>query len=106
MKTIDINQMPFKVLSSYICNIDHNQRKILITTMNGDVIEANLNDAVAQKTVKAIRINTVVRIAARSNKALTILNTNEQTIMIGGDNGIVSSFDVATHELVDIWGVG
>ena len=77
MKTIDINQMPFKVLSSYICNVDHNQRKILITTMNGDVIEANLNDAVAQKTVKAIRINTVVRIAARSNKALTILNTNE-----------------------------
>ena len=26
--------------------------------------------------------------------------------MVGGDSGIVSSFDVATHELIDIWNVG
>lgn len=30
----------------------------------------------------------------------------EQTILIGGDNGIVSSFDISTHELIDIWNVG
>lgn len=26
--------------------------------------------------------------------------------MLGGDNGIVSSFDIQTHELIDIWNVG
>ena len=25
---------------------------------------------------------------------------------MGGDNGIVLSFDVSTHELIDIWNVG
>ena len=30
----------------------------------------------------------------------------EKTIMIAGDDGIVNSFDMATHELVDIWQVG
>ena len=26
--------------------------------------------------------------------------------MIGGDNGTVSSFDIGSHELIDIWNVG
>jgi hypothetical protein len=26
--------------------------------------------------------------------------------MIGGESGIVMSFDIATHELIDIWHVG
>lgn len=26
--------------------------------------------------------------------------------MVGGDNGIVSSYDISTHELIDIWNVG
>ena len=39
-------------------------------------------------------------------KALTILNQSEKTVMIAGDDGIVSSFDLATHELIDVWSVG
>ena len=26
--------------------------------------------------------------------------------MMGGDNGVVCSFDIQTHELIDIWSVG
>ena len=26
--------------------------------------------------------------------------------MVGGESGIVSSFDLATHELIDIWNIG
>jgi hypothetical protein len=26
--------------------------------------------------------------------------------MIGGDSGVVTSYDIATHELIDIWNVG
>ena len=26
--------------------------------------------------------------------------------MIAGDNGIVCSYDLATHELIDVWSVG
>lgn len=51
-------------------------------------------------------MNTIVKITGRSNKALTVLNQTEQTIIIGGDNGIVTSYDIATHELIDIWNVG
>ena len=26
--------------------------------------------------------------------------------MIGGDSGVVTSYDIASHELIDIWNVG
>jgi hypothetical protein len=26
--------------------------------------------------------------------------------MMGGDNGVVASFDINSHELIDIWNVG
>lgn len=105
-KIIDINQMPFKILSSMIVALDFNQKRLLVTTINGDVIEIILTDAGSSKTIKAHRVNTVVRITGRHNKALTILSQTEQTIMMGGDNGVVSSFDIQTHELIDIWSVG
>ena len=105
-KQIDINQMPFKILSTYIVSMDYNQRRLLVTTINGDAIEVILTEAGSTKTVKAQRINTICRITGQSNKALTILNQTEQTIMIGGDSGVVTSYDIATHELIDIWNVG
>lgn len=42
-KIIDINLLPFKILSEHIVSIDFNKRKLLVLTMNGDVIEAKLN---------------------------------------------------------------
>lgn len=56
-KVIDINQMPFKILSTYIVNVDHNQRRLLVLTMNGDAIEVILTEAGSTKTIKAQRIN-------------------------------------------------
>ena len=35
-----------------------------------------------------------------------ILNLKDSAIMVGGNNGIVSSFDISTHELIDIWNIG
>lgn len=104
--TIELSQLPFKILSSYVVSLDYNQRRVLVCTMYGDVVEVILTEAGSSKNIKAQRINTVVRMTARNNKALTILSQVEQTILIGGDNGIVSSFDIATHELIDIWNVG
>jgi len=43
-------------------------------TMNGDAIEIILSEAGSTKTIKAQRINTIVRITGKSNKALTVLN--------------------------------
>lgn len=105
-KIIDLNEMPFKILSSYVVGMDYNQRRLLVCTMNGDVIQIILMEASSTKSIKAQRLNTIVRITGRQNKALTILSQIEQTILIGGDNGIVSSFDISTHELIDIWNVG
>lgn len=66
--------MPFKILSTYIVNVDHNQRRLLVLTMNGDAIEVILTEAGSTKTIKAQRINTIVRITGRQTKALTVLN--------------------------------
>jgi hypothetical protein len=98
--------MPFKILSTHVVNIDYNQKRLLVMTMNGDAIEVILAEAGSTKTIKAQRINTIVRNTGIENRALTILNQAEQTIMVGGDNGIVTSYDITTHELIDIWNVG
>jgi hypothetical protein len=98
--------MPFKILSTYIVSLDYNQRRLFALTMNGDAIEVILSEAGSTKTIKAQRINTITRITGSQNKAMSILNQTEQTIMIGGENGIVTSYDIATHELIDIWNVG
>ena len=37
---------------------------------------------------------------------MSILNQVEKTVMIGGDAGIVCSYDLATHDLIDVWSVG
>lgn len=105
-KIVDLNQMPFKILSSHIVNIDFNQKRLLILTLNGDAVEAVLSDAGSNKTIKAQRLNQIVRITGKSNRALTVLNQVEQTIMLGGENGIVTAYDIASHELIDIWNVG
>ena len=37
---------------------------------------------------------------------MCILNQVERTVMIGGDMGIVCSYDLASHDLIDVWNVG
>jgi WD40 repeat protein len=39
-------------------------------------------------------------------KGLSVLNQLEKTIMIAGEDGIVSSFDMQTHHTIDVWAVG
>ena len=34
---------------------------------------------------------------------MCILNQTDKMIMLGSDNGIVQTFDMQTHELVDVW---
>lgn len=34
------------------------------------------------------------------------MNQLEQTVLIGGDDGQVMTFDLHTHELIDVWVVG
>lgn len=45
--------------------------------MNGDVVEMVLNDASSSQTIKAERVNSVVRLTCRTNKALAILTQSE-----------------------------
>lgn len=72
-KIIDINKLPFKILSPHIVSMDFNQRRILVLTLNGDVIDILLSAAGISKTIKANRINTIVRITGNRTNALTIL---------------------------------
>ena len=105
-KIIDLNTLPFKILSSYIVNLDCNQRRLLVCTMNGDAIELILTEVGNKKKERAQRVNTIVRLTGQTAKAMTVLSQTEQTIMMGGDNGVIASFDIATHELISLWNVG
>lgn len=57
--------------------MDNNMKRLLVLTLTGDCIEILLNDASTNSTVKAERINSVVRLRCRNNKALTILTQSE-----------------------------
>ena len=37
---------------------------------------------------------------------MTVLHQDATTIIIAGDDGNVTSYDNATHELIDVWTVG
>ena len=43
-KTIELSSLPFKVLSLSIVNLDFNQKKLLVCSIAGDVIEITLSD--------------------------------------------------------------
>lgn len=34
---------------------------------------------------------------------MTVLNQMEKVVTVAGDEGSVLSFDMATHELIDVW---
>jgi hypothetical protein len=61
MKTIELSALPFKILSFNIVNIDANQKRILVLTLAGDVIEIALSEYSYNK-VKAKRFNSITKI--------------------------------------------
>lgn len=71
-KTIELSALPFKILSYSIVNVDANQRRILVSTIAGDVIEIGLSEYSYNKT-KAKRINAITKINGQQ-KGLCILN--------------------------------
>lgn len=37
---------------------------------------------------------------------MCVLNQVEKSVMIGGDMGIVCTYDIESHDLIDVWNVG
>jgi len=105
-RKIDINDFPFKILSSFIVSLDYNRKNILICSMSGDIIEVQLTEAGTDETMKAQRINSVCRLFGTSIKAMSVLCKVESAIIIAGENGQVCTYDTITHELIDVWHIG
>ena len=66
--------------------------------MSGDAIEITIaeSDGINRNLIKAKRINSVTKITGQQ-KALALLNQVEKFVMVGGDDGLVTSYDIATH---------
>jgi len=86
----------------------------MVLTIAGDAIEVTLSSGdnhgggganVGPGKVKSRRIPSICKINGRM-KAMSLLNQVEKTILIAGDDGIVTSYDMQTHEVVDVWSVG
>ena len=61
MKTIELSALPFKILSYNIVNLDANQKRLLVLTVAGDVLELGLSEYSYNK-VKAKRLNAITKI--------------------------------------------
>ena len=61
MKTIELSSLPFKILSFHTVNIDFNQKKMLVLTISGDVIEITLSEYSHNK-IKAKRMSSITKI--------------------------------------------
>ena len=68
------------------------------------MIEIEISKSFNNK-IKAKRINAITKING-TMKALAVLNQVEKTVIIGGESGIVCSYDLSTHDLLDVWSVG
>lgn len=100
-RMIELQSLPFKLLNYNITSIDFNQNRHLVLTVAGDAVEITFVEMENQEgefvlSVKAKRINSITKITGHQ-KAMCILNQIEQTVMVGGDDGIVTSYDIATH---------
>ena len=71
-KIIELSSLPFKIISYSIVNIDFNQKKLLVLTLGGDVIEILLNSGGSNK-LKSKRVNSITKLVGPL-KAMTILN--------------------------------
>mgnify|MGYP002633713106 CR=1 FL=1 len=73
----------------------------------GDAVEIGLTElgSSTANRIKAKKFNVIARIQGQQ-KGMCILNQMEQTVIIGGDDGQVMTFDLNTHELIDVWCVG
>ena len=104
MKSIELSSLPFKILSYNIVSLDFNQKRLLVATMAGDGVELTL-DYSHSNQIRAKRINSITKLNG-AQKAMTVLNQMERVVTVAGDEGSVLSFDMATHELIDVWQAG
>ena len=93
-----------------ISTIDFNKNQIMVLTIAGDLLQYNYeevdngNNEILQKFSEK-RVSTVLQVPG-SMRAMSILDQTEQQVIIGGDDGLLLTFDIATHTLVDLWAVG
>lgn len=73
-KSIELAALPFKILSFNISSIDYNQKRLLVLTIEGDVIQITLTESGGANSniVKAKRINSITKISG-TQKAMSIL---------------------------------
>ena len=61
VKTIELSQLPFKLLSYGIISVDYNLKRLLVCTVAGDGIELTLDYSHSTR-VKAKRLNAITKI--------------------------------------------
>ena len=54
---------------------------------------------VAEKIVAISKID-------NEQRGLALLNTTELVAFMGGEDGIICSYHLETHEIIDVWSVG
>ena len=85
--------------------MDISLNKLLLITIEGDIIEIKINQNGYIKKDSAERINSIIKIEESINN-FTIIKEVDNNLIFGGDNGILSYININTNEPSDYFNFG
>lgn len=108
-KTIDLTNFTFKLFNFYVCDLVCAENKILVSTLEGDVVEILItkNEQWSMQKLNAKRMNAICKLSGQM-RALSILKgkgDGDEILFAAGDQAVVYAFSLDSHEMVDYWSV-
>lgn len=102
-KVVEISMFPFKLLSFEVNSIKYVSKKLYISTNAGDLIEARVHLDSLKVTAK--RVGGIIQVPLNQTK-LDFLSMDLPFLVCSGENGVLTSIDLRSFEIIDTWSVG
>ncbi|EGR31153.1 hypothetical protein IMG5_116830 [Ichthyophthirius multifiliis] len=100
------SQLPLQLISYEIVQIKSYKRKSFIVTREGDVVQVDfLQENEGQIKIQMNRINYISRIRGNLNDICILQKpeSDEKILYVAGNERIVYSFSLESHEIMDMW---
>lgn len=93
----------FKLMSFDISCMHYASRCLLVATTAGDVLELKLVKEAQKVTSK--RVPGILSVHPLQ-VSVSFVSEELPFLMVGGQNGVINTYDLRTNELIDTWAVG
>lgn len=102
-KVVEISMFPFKLLSFEVNSIKYVSKKLYISTNAGDLIEARVHLDSLKITAK--RVGGIIQVPINQTR-IEFLSMDLPFLVCSGENGVLTSIDLRSYEIIDTWSVG